>query len=146
MLQMKIIFGRIPVLHTKKLIVCSSCLDYVNRCISCFSPPPLTKFYIINIFWQTASNTRLSSAFYSVYSKMNNFVVLVFFAVCGLASCLPDGDTYTSKFDSIFQDTDNLKNPRLLKKYVDCLLDDKTTCPKEAEELKGRHFVFITSW
>lgn len=74
---------------------------------------------------------------------MNKFAVFVFFAVCGLASCLPDGDTYTSKFDSIFQDTDNLKNPRLLKKYVDCLLDGQSPCPKEAEELKGRYLCLL---
>ncbi|KAJ8928812.1 hypothetical protein NQ314_018578 [Rhamnusium bicolor] len=44
-------------------------------------------------------------------------------------------DTYTSKYDNI--DIDSIiKNDRLLKNYIDCLLD-KGKCGPDAAELKS---------
>ncbi|CAH1104139.1 unnamed protein product [Psylliodes chrysocephalus] len=60
-------------------------------------------------------------------------VCCVIFLVA-LASARPEGDKYTTKYDNI--DLDNIiKSDRLLRSYVDCLLNRKT-CTKEGEALK----------
>lgn len=50
---------------------------------------------------------------------------------------------YTDKFDNI--DVDQvLSNDRLLKRYVDCLLErPNVKCPSEALELKSKYYAYI---
>lgn len=64
--------------------------------------------------------------------------MLCLFAVCAIAyvSARPDG--YTNRYDNI--DVDQiLRNDRLLKRYVDCLLEkNNVRCPPEAAELKSK--------
>lgn len=52
-------------------------------------------------------------------------------------------DRYTNRFDNI--DVDQiLQNDRLLKRYVDCLLDKPNVrCPPEAAELKSKYAYII---
>jgi len=52
-------------------------------------------------------------------------------------------DHYTDKFDNI--DVDQiLNNDRLLKRYIDCLLErSHVKCPSEALELKSKYYAYI---
>lgn len=72
---------------------------------------------------------------------MKTFVVFVFLAVCGLANCLPDGDKYSSKFDSAFTE-ENLTNPKRLKTYLDCMLGEELNCPDETQLMRGWYLCF----
>nr|AUF73002.1 chemosensory protein [Anoplophora chinensis] len=64
---------------------------------------------------------------------MKLVVLLLFVALCGFAYARPD-DKYTTKYDNIDLD-EILKNDRLLRAYVDCLLGTKK-CTNDGEELK----------
>lgn len=50
---------------------------------------------------------------------------------------------YSDKFDNV--DIDQiLQNDRLLKRYIDCLLDKPNVrCPAEAVELKSEYYAYI---
>lgn len=66
-------------------------------------------------------------------------VVLCLFlvAICALASAKPSDDAhYTTKYDNVDLDA-IIKNDRLLRAYVDCLLGIKN-CTKDGEELKSK--------
>nr|UTN00846.1 chemosensory protein [Semanotus bifasciatus] len=63
---------------------------------------------------------------------MKSAIVLFVVALCGIALARPDG--YTTKYDNVdLQEI--IKNDRLLRNYVDCLLGKKK-CTNDGEELK----------
>nr|WJJ63299.1 chemosensory protein 14 [Pachyrhinus yasumatsui] len=66
---------------------------------------------------------------------MQNLAIFVFFALSTVAYCIP-GIQYTTKYDSIDLDA-IIKNERLLRSYIDCMLEKKK-CNKDGAELK-RH-------
>lgn len=57
-------------------------------------------------------------------------------AICALANAKPGDDHYTTKYDNVDLD-EIVKNERLLRAYVDCLLGTKK-CTKDGEELKSK--------
>ncbi|KAJ8960214.1 hypothetical protein NQ318_003938 [Aromia moschata] len=61
---------------------------------------------------------------------MRSLAVIVFVAVVGVAVC----QKYTTKYDNVDLD-EILKSDRLLKNYLDCLLD-KGNCTPDGRELK----------
>lgn len=66
-------------------------------------------------------------------------IVVCFFlvAVCALVHAKPTAeDHYTTKYDNVDLDA-IIKNDRLLRSYVDCLLGSKH-CTKDGEELKSK--------
>ncbi|XP_060536173.1 ejaculatory bulb-specific protein 3-like [Cylas formicarius] len=65
---------------------------------------------------------------------MKVLLLLAFAAVCGLASCRPQEEKYTTKYDNVDLDA-ILKNDRLLRNYIDCVMGKKS-CTKDGEELK----------
>lgn len=67
---------------------------------------------------------------------MKAVICLVFFAISAIASAKPTEDHYITKYDNI--DIDSIiKNDRLLRKYVDCLLGTEN-CNKDGDELKSK--------
>ncbi|KAJ8928809.1 hypothetical protein NQ314_018575, partial [Rhamnusium bicolor] len=65
--------------------------------------------------------------------KMKLAVVLFVVVLCGIAYARPD-EKYTTKYDNVDLD-EIIKNDRLMRNYVDCLLGTKK-CTKDGEELK----------
>nr|WJJ63291.1 chemosensory protein 6 [Pachyrhinus yasumatsui] len=66
---------------------------------------------------------------------MKSVAILLFIGVCGVVYCRPE-EKYTTKYDNIDLDA-IIKNDRLLRNYIDCVLGTKK-CTKDGEELK-RH-------
>ena len=67
--------------------------------------------------------------------------VIIFICCTGFALvCAGPQDKYTSKYDNINIDS-ILNNPRILRNYIQCLLD-KGPCTNEGRELKGEFFLF----
>ncbi|KAJ3648856.1 hypothetical protein Zmor_020627 [Zophobas morio] len=64
---------------------------------------------------------------------MKNLVIFSVVLFIGLAFARPD-EKYTTKYDDINID-DIIKNDRLLKSYVNCLMD-RGSCSNEGAELK----------
>ncbi|KAJ8960209.1 hypothetical protein NQ318_003933 [Aromia moschata] len=65
-------------------------------------------------------------------------IIAVFCALFAFSYTLPD--QYTTKYDGI--DLDQiLRNDRLLKSYVNCLLEEGK-CTKDGEELKSKHSLY----
>lgn len=63
-------------------------------------------------------------------------VICLFFAiVCAVAYARPEDEHYNTKYDNVDLDA-IVKNDRLLRAYVDCLLGTKV-CTKDGEELKS---------
>jgi len=61
------------------------------------------------------------------------------FCLLAVISVYVYAEEYTNKFDNINVD-EILNNNRLLKRYVDCLLDKPDVrCPAEATELKSEY-------
>nr|XP_023025546.1 ejaculatory bulb-specific protein 3-like [Leptinotarsa decemlineata] len=60
-------------------------------------------------------------------------VLCVLFTFCVFVNARPD-EKYTTKYDNVDLDA-IIKNDRLLRNYVDCLLSKKN-CTKDGEELK----------
>lgn len=61
----------------------------------------------------------------------------LFFIICAVTYAKEsDGDQYTTKYDTTDLDA-IIKNDRLLRAYVDCLLGTKQ-CSKDGEELKSK--------
>lgn len=72
--------------------------------------------------------------------KMKSLTLVVFAVVLAVALARPDSK-YTTKYDNI--DLDQiLKNDRLMKNYVDCLLE-KGRCTPDGQELKSKFFLTI---
>lgn len=70
---------------------------------------------------------------------MKVLLCLFFVAICAVASEKPtDDDHYTTKYDNVDLDS-IIKNDRLLRAYVDCLLGSKN-CTKDGEELKSKFY------
>lgn len=68
------------------------------------------------------------------------FTVICLVVIVSVAYVYAAEDTeYTHKYDNI--DVDQiLHNDRLLKRYIDCMLDKpKVRCPAEATELKSEY-------
>lgn len=63
---------------------------------------------------------------------MHIALLFIFTLVAGVLS-----EEYTSKYDNIDLDA-IIKNDRLLKSYIDCLLD-RGKCTNEAAELKSKY-------
>lgn len=65
------------------------------------------------------------------------------FAVSAIVHVYGRPQQYTDKFDNI--DIDGiLQNDRLLKRYVDCVLDKTNVrCPSEALEVKSEYYASI---
>lgn len=61
---------------------------------------------------------------------------LFFVTICAVVNAKPANDKYTVKYDNIDLDA-IVKNDRLLRAYVDCLLGAKK-CTKDGEELKSK--------
>lgn len=66
---------------------------------------------------------------------MKGLAVVLFFGLCGLAYCRPE-EKYTTKYDNVNLD-DIIRNDRLMKNYLDCVLE-KRKCTKDGEELKSK--------
>uniref|UniRef100_A0A310SB41 Chemosensory protein 05 n=1 Tax=Chrysomela lapponica TaxID=153811 RepID=A0A310SB41_CHRLA len=66
---------------------------------------------------------------------MKCVIVLCFVMVCASVMARPEDSKYTSKYDNVDLDA-IVKNDRLLRNYVDCLLGKKK-CSKDGEQLKG---------
>ena len=64
---------------------------------------------------------------------MKVFVCLLLIAIVGYVTCRPE-EKYTVKYDGVDLD-EILGSERLIKNYVDCLLDVKP-CPPDGAELK----------
>lgn len=65
---------------------------------------------------------------------------LFFVFVCAVANAKPADDHYTTKYDNVDIEP-IIKNDRLLRGYVDCLLGIKH-CNKDGEELKSKFILF----
>lgn len=62
---------------------------------------------------------------------------LLFVVVCAIAQAKPtDDDHYTTKYDNVDLEA-IVKNDRLLRSYVDCLIGSKK-CTKDGDELKSK--------
>lgn len=73
------------------------------------------------------------------------FILICLFAIGAIVYVYGRPENrYTDRFDNI--DVDQiLQNDRLLKRYVDCLLDKPNVrCPPEAVELKSKYYAYIT--
>lgn len=55
-----------------------------------------------------------------------------------MVACVLAADKYTTKYDNINLDT-ILQSDRLLRNYINCLLD-KGSCTPDGKELKGEPF------
>lgn len=70
---------------------------------------------------------------------MKGFFVIVLIAIAlTVVSSRPD-DKYSTKFDNVDLD-EIIQNQRLLKNYVNCLLD-KGNCSPDGQELKSKFIV-----
>lgn len=67
---------------------------------------------------------------------MKAIFCLLFAVVCSVAYAKPADSHYTTKYDNVDLDA-IIKNDRLLRAYVDCLLGTKK-CTKDGEELKSK--------
>lgn len=64
------------------------------------------------------------------------FALVCLLAFVAVAYVYARPEEYTHKYDNI--DVDQiLNNERLLKRYIDCMLDKSPRCPPEAVELKS---------
>lgn len=69
--------------------------------------------------------------------KVCNFLLPLLCLIVGLYAT---ENKYTTKYDNVDID-EILKNDRLLKRYVDCLLDE-APCTPDGAELKSKLFIF----
>lgn len=65
---------------------------------------------------------------------------MIFMATLALIHAADEKDKYTTKYDDINVD-DIINSPRILKNYVNCILD-KGPCTPEGTELKSKYIVF----
>lgn len=73
---------------------------------------------------------------------MKHFAVLILLGLCGAAYCRP-GQKYTTKYDNIDLDA-IIRNDRLMRNYIDCLMERKK-CTPDGAELK-RKFVHFSNF
>ncbi|CAH1116675.1 unnamed protein product [Phaedon cochleariae] len=66
---------------------------------------------------------------------MKCVILLCVVIACASVNARPENSKYTTKYDNVDLDA-IIKNDRLLRNYVDCLLGKKK-CTKDGEELKG---------
>lgn len=66
---------------------------------------------------------------------MKALFVVLFVAVLGIVYCRPSHPKYTTKYDNVDLD-EIIKSERLLKNYVNCLLE-KGKCTPDGTELKS---------
>lgn len=64
------------------------------------------------------------------------YILLILVTSCAVSHAKPADDEYTTKYDNIDLDA-IIKNERLLRAYIDCLLGTKQ-CTKDGEELKSK--------
>lgn len=69
---------------------------------------------------------------------MKNFCIFVL--LCVVASSVTGSDKYTTKYDNIDLD-EILNNDRLLKNYLDCIMD-RGRCTPDSQELRSTYFKF----